>query len=206
MSAETENQSVTEEKKEAGREKRDSGGFWNGLIFGILLSVLVVGSIYIGRNVYYLIKVHQTQAEAERQTNGQSVVDAETLRKMRTVEEVINRYYYGEEITDKELREGIYRGMVEALNDPYSEYYSKEELEDVLETNEGISYGIGAYISLHQATNTAMISGVMEGTPAQEAGLREGDLIYKVDDVNTQGMSVSKVVRLVKGKKTQWFI
>jgi carboxyl-terminal processing protease len=89
--------------------------------------------------------------------------------------------------------------MVEALNDPYSEYYTKEELEETLNSTKGISYGIGAYISLNQDMDCAMISGVMEGTPAEEAGLREGDIIYKVDGEEARGLSVSEVVSLVKG-------
>ncbi|MBD5394112.1 MAG: S41 family peptidase [Lachnospiraceae bacterium] len=89
--------------------------------------------------------------------------------------------------------------MVAALGDPYSEYYTKEELEETLNSNKGISYGIGAYISLDQEMDMAMISGVMEDTPAEEAGLREGDIIYKVDGEETFGLSLSAVVSLVKG-------
>ena len=87
------------------------------------------------------------------------------------------------------------------MGDPYSEYYSKEELEDVMESNEGISYGIGAYISLNQTMNLPMISGVMDGAPSQEAGLREGDIIYEVDGESTQDYSLSKVVSMVKGEE-----
>ena len=65
----------------------------------------------------------------------------------------------------------------------------------------GISYGIGAYISINKQMNMAMISGVMEESPAQESGLREGDIIYEVDGESTQGMSLTQVVSRVKGKE-----
>ena len=68
-------------------------------------------------------------------------------------------------------------------------------------SNKGISYGIGAYISINKQSNMAMINGVMEGSPALEAGLREGDIIYEVDGEATQGMSLTQVVSLVKGRE-----
>lgn len=180
------------------KKKSTTRVFLSGLILGILLSILTAGGIFVGKNVYLLVKVHSTETSA---SGSGSVINTETLQKMKTVEDVINQYYYGEEISSADLQEGIYKGMVAALNDPYSEYYTKEELEDALNSNQGISYGIGAYISLNTEMNCAMISGVMEDTPAEQAGLREGDIIYKVDDADTIGLSVTEVVSLVKGKE-----
>lgn len=179
-------------------KKKNSRSFLSGLILGVFLSAVVFGGIFMARNIYILLKVHSTETSA---AGGESVISTETLQKMKTVEEVINGYYYGEEVTSEELQAGIYKGMVAALNDPYSEYYTKEELEETLNSNKGISYGIGAYISLNVEMDTAMINGVMEDTPAAQAGLREGDIIYKVDGEEVRGLSVSEVVSLVKGKE-----
>lgn len=179
-------------------KKKNSRSFLSGLILGVFLSAVVFGGIFMARNIYILLKVHSTETSA---AGSGSVISTETLQKMKTVEEVINEYYYGEEVTSEELQAGIYKGMVAALNDPYSEYYTKEELEETLNSNKGISYGIGAYISLNVEMDTAMISGVMEDTPAAQAGLREGDIIYKVDGEEARGLSVSEVVSLVKGKE-----
>lgn len=184
---------------DGGEKKGNLRGFFSGLVLGILISMLLAGSIFIGRNIYYLVKVRNAQAEVSAGEETASVVNSETLQKMKTVEEIINQFYYGEEVTEQELQDGIYRGMIAALGDPYSEYYSKEELQEVLNSTQGISYGIGATISLNSDMNMAMIVGVLEDTPAQEAGLREGDIIYKVDGKETKDMSVSKVVSLVKG-------
>ena len=78
-------------------------------------------------------------------------------------------------------------------------FYSKEELEDLYESSLGIYYGVGAYVSLDSATNLAKISGIIEGTPAEEADLRTDDIIYKVDGESTFQMSLSDVVSRVKG-------
>ena len=66
---------------------------------------------------------------------------------------------------------------------------------------EGIYYGIGAYVGSDTATGLTVISGVIEGAPAQEADLREGDLIYKVDGNVVQGMSTDEVVALIRGEE-----
>ncbi|MBD5455728.1 MAG: S41 family peptidase [Lachnospiraceae bacterium] len=177
------------------KKKGNPHSFLGGLVLGAFLSGLVFAAVYTARNGLAFINTHST----ETSSYGKSVLSTDTFQKIKTLEEVIKEYYYGDEVTSKGLQDGIYKGMVAALGDPYSEYYTKEELEETLNSNKGISYGIGAYISLDQEMDMAMISGVMEDTPAEEAGLREGDIIYKVDGEETFGLSLSAVVSLVKG-------
>ncbi|MDO4302290.1 MAG: S41 family peptidase [Bacillota bacterium] len=183
---------------EKTEKKQNRKNFLLGMVFGVLIVSLAVMCIYAGKMAYHLLSVRGTGAQS---ADGESVVSTDTIQKMRTIEEVIDSYYYGDEVTTAELQDGVYKGMMEALGDPYSEYYSTEELEDVVNSNQGISYGIGAYISMNQQMSMAMISGVMEESPAQEAGLREGDIIYQVEGESTQGMSLTKVVSLVKGRE-----
>lgn len=180
------------------REKKGSRTFLGGLLTGIIASIFVVCLIIVGKYAFLFIKNHSTQVSAP---GSESVINTETLQKMKTMEEMVDEYYYGDEVSKADIQDGIYKGMIEALDDPYSEYYTKEELEDVSNSTKGISYGIGAYISLNKDMDSAMIAGVMEGTPAEEAGLREGDIIFKVDGEETRGLSVSAVVAMVKGKE-----
>lgn len=187
-----EDEAIKKEKKQSRKN------FLLGMVLGILIVSLVFVSVYAGRMAYHLLTVRGTGAQS---TAGGSVVSTDTIQKMRTIEEIIDTYYYGDTVTAQELQNGVYKGMMASLGDPYSEYYSSEELEDVVNSNQGISYGIGALISMNQQMNMAMISGVMEESPAQEAGLREGDIIYQVEGESTQGMSLTKVVSLVKGRE-----
>ncbi len=179
-------------------KKRNSRSFLCGMLVGVLLTVVLTGSIFAARNIYMIIRAGGITT---RTAGSASIISTDTLQKMKTVEEVIAECYYGEEVTPEELQVGIYKGMVAALNDPYSEYYTKEELEETLNSNKGISYGIGAQVSLNKEMDTAMISGVLEDTPAAKAGLRAGDIIYKVDGEETRGLSVTEVVARVKGKE-----
>lgn len=191
--------SQEDEAKRQEEKKRLRRSFLGGMLSGALVfSALLLGVFAAGKMAFDLFAVRKTGAEI---TGNDSIVTADTIQKMRTIEEVIDTYYYGDEVTSGQLRDGVYKGMIATLGDPYSEYYSREELEDAVNSNQGISYGIGAMISINQQMNTAMISGVLEESPALEAGLREGDIIYKVGDEFTQGMSLTKVVSMVKGRE-----
>ena len=195
------NVEVRAEIEGENEKKKSSRDFRNGVITGGLIAALLLVGIYAGRMAYQMYRVREARADAAAE-GSESVINAETLQKMKIIEEAIqNRFYYEDDISYEELQDGIYKGMVNSLGDPYSEYYSKEELEEVVNSNNGISYGIGAYISINKQMNMAMISGVMEESPALEAGLREGDIIYEVDGESTQGMSLTQVVSRVKGKE-----
>lgn len=178
-------------------ENNEKKGFLPGLLVGTLAGAVLVCGIFVGVRLFQY--AHAAQGVQTKEADGGTVITTETLAKMQTIEQMIEEAYYGDDVSISQLQNGIYKGMVEALDDPYSEYYTKEELEEVLNGNEGISYGIGAYISLDQELQLPVIAGVMEESPAQKAGLQNGDIIYKVDDTYTQGMSLSKVVSMVKG-------
>lgn len=194
---------IAEETAEAESiGKKPSRYFWNGVVSGVLCMILVLAGAYAGRTAYQMIKIRRAGTDTAESGGTDSVINTATFQKMKTIEDAIDTYYfYDDEVDPEDIQEGIYKGMVEALGDPYSEYYTKEELEDAVNSNKGISYGIGAYISMSKQTNMAMISGVMEGSPALEAGLREGDIIYEVDGESTQGLSLTQVVSLVKGRE-----
>ncbi len=181
-------------------KKKSVKAFWGGLITGALIVLLLMTGVYAGSVAWRLISVRKTDASAA--SEGESIVNGDTLQKMKTIEEVIDTYYfYDDQVSAGDLQDGIYKGMVKALGDPYSEYYSVEELEEAVNSNQGISYGIGAYISMSKQMNMAMINGVMEESPALQAGLKEGDIIYEVDGESTQGLSLTQVVNRVKGRE-----
>ncbi|MGN0157177.1 MAG: S41 family peptidase [Lachnospiraceae bacterium] len=172
--------------------------FLSGFISGILLMALLFGAIYIGKQIYvlYLYK----QASVSTESKQEAVTGIDTNRKMQIIENTIDQYYL-DEVEPEKLQDGIYYGMVEALDDPYSTYYSAEDLVKMQQETQGIYYGIGAYVGMDKDTGLCTISGVIEETPAQEAGLRTGDVIYKVDGVSTQGMETTDVVALIKGEE-----
>lgn len=165
------------------KNKKGWGLFVLGLVIGLLVSLIII-SIIFRQNV---------------RLSDDMLLNERVLDKVGSMEQLIHDKFYLAEMTDEELEEGIYRGMLAALDDPYSEYYTAEELTALMNQTEGIYYGIGAYVGLDSVTALPKISGIIEGTPAEEAGLRPDDLIYKVDDESMYGLSLTEAVSLIKG-------
>lgn len=176
------------------------GGFLLGMMLGITATLLVVAFTFAGVKFYEALESRKTVEK--RRSNAESVVNEETEKKLSAIEDVISEYYYQDADIDVDaMTEGMYAGMVSALGDPYSVYYTEEAWEEMMRDTEGIYYGIGAYLMIDQVTGLGKISGVIDNTPAQEAGLRENDLLYKVDGESTAGMELSDIVSRVKGEE-----
>lgn len=171
--------------------------FAGGLIAGAALTLVLGGGIFTGVQLYQGIKA-STAAGAEGGSGDGELLSAETMRKLGVLEEMVGDYYL-EDISEAEMQQGVYKGLIEALDDPYSVYYTPEELEDLQEKTEGIYYGIGARVSMDANTQLPKIASVISGSPAEEAGILANDLLYKVDETEVQGMDLSSAVALVKG-------
>lgn len=189
---------VPQQEPEPAKEK---GMFLAGLLSGVVISALTASCIYVGiriTDIYQLRRAKQTSAEG---TAAESIVNDESVAKLEVIEEVIDEYYFEEEDIDvNSMIEGMYAGMVASLGDPYSVYYTEDEWKALMQETEGIYYGIGAYISLDKTTGFGKINGVIENTPAQEAGLRENDIIYQIDGELAQGLELTEIVSRIKGE------
>ena len=199
-----------QQPENGGKKTQDKSGkfFWGGLFTGLIMSLLVVSSVYVVNRIQYAHKSGQTvglhtREESQENTDGESVtgeaVNEDTVAKMKVIENVIDTYFYKENVDKDAMVDGIFKGMVESLGDPYSEYYSKEELESLYQDSFGVYYGVGAYVSLDTTTGLAKVSGIIADSPAEEADLRAEDIIYKVDDVDVTGMTLQETVSLIKG-------
>lgn len=188
--------------KEAGKRS-----FLNGLLTGVLAVVLVGTAVFCVKQAITLYgnKAAVLAAQDGGSENGagddSSIMNDTVLQKMGAIEKMVDYYYYQENIDEEAMEAGIYRGMIDSLGDPYSTYYSEEELSEIMDQTEGIYYGIGAYISLDLTTGLGKISGVISGTPAEAAELREGDLIYMIDGESAAGLELSEVVSRIKGEE-----
>ena len=173
--------------------------FAGGLIAGIVLTLFLGCGYFAGTQLYRAFQAQKGAVSASGDSQkAVSVANPATMQKMGVLEEMIDEYYL-EDAQESALEQGVYKGMIEALQDPYSTYYSQEELEELQNKTQGIYYGIGARVGIDADTQLPRIASVIEGTPAQEAGLMAGDLLYEVDGTCVQGMDLNSAVALVKG-------
>lgn len=199
--ARSETHSRTESKprqKTKGSWGSSNGVFFCGVIIGLAGALLVFAIAFIAFGLQNSIQ-QMTGQSARVELDEDSAINVELISKLQALEDTIDKYYYLGEVTDEELQTGMYRGIMEALGDPYSEYYSAEELTALMEQTQGVYYGIGAYISLDTETSLPKISGVIAGAPAESVNLRANDLIYEVDGESTYGLTLTEVVAMIKG-------
>ena len=187
-------ETVTESQRNAGK-----GLFLSGIIVGFAATLLVVGGIFIAFQIHRIVTV-KDDVSAQASYDEDSAVNAQTIKKLQLLEDTVKENFYLSEVTNEQLEDGMYRGLMEALDDPYSEYYTAEELNELTEQTQGIYYGIGAYVSMDSDTNLPKISGVIEGAPAADVDLRANDIIYEVDGVSTAGKTLTEAVSMIRGE------
>lgn len=132
---------------------------------------------------------------------ARGVLSGETAAKLLTLESMIDKYYYkADELTQEQLADGLYKGLLEALDDPYSVYYTEEETQKRNDSIEGSYSGIGAYVSADTESGYPKIAGVISGAPAEEAGLQENDLLCKADGESLKDMDLDLAVSMIRGE------
>ena len=126
--------------------------------------------------------------------------DASSEEKLSVLKGLIDENYIGD-VDEETLEEGIYKGYIQGLEDPYSVYYNEEETKDLYETTEGEYSGIGAVLSQDLESGVITLVQIYEDSPAAKAGLKDNDILTKVGDIEVTGMDLSEVVTYIKGEK-----
>ncbi|MCR4738864.1 MAG: S41 family peptidase [Lachnospiraceae bacterium] len=120
--------------------------------------------------------------------------------KVGFIEQVIDRYYLDE--TDKEeMTDGIYKGLVNGLGDEYSTYYNQKEFSEMMEDTEGVFEGIGAVLQTNPENGALTVVRPMKDSPAERAGVLEGDIIIEVDGESVVGEDINVAVSKIRGRK-----
>lgn len=163
----------------------------------LLLILLAVSLVFIMFWAGYFIGNFNAKNRGQGE-NGNTVLTESVIEKAEGIQDIIDQYYLEEEDV-KQVQEGVYKGMLEALGDPYSVYYTKEEYDDFKQSYEGEYCGIGAMLTQNADTGIITVVRPFEGSPAAEAGIKTDDILYKVEGEEVTGEDLSSVVAKVKG-------
>lgn len=169
-------------------------GFLSSTLCFVLVAMLVMQ--YFSATGQFLI----LGSSGASTLDAGAFLDEETRDKIDDLYEYINIYYY-EDFTEEALDESLYKGLLEGLNDPYSCYYTPQEYEDMMVSTTGTYYGIGAGVSQDLNTMEVTITKVYRGTPAEEAGLKNGDMILYVEDIAATSVDVNELVSHIRGEE-----
>jgi carboxyl-terminal processing protease len=153
------------------------------IAIGVLLLSAVLGGIY-GPNV------RATAASAD---------DYQTaVRDFTRVLDVVQNNYADQVDVDKTVYQGAIPGMLRML-DPHSSFFDAKQFSLLREDQRGKYYGVGMIVAPRE--NLTVVMAPYAGAPAYNAGLRPGDVITKVDEKSTTGLSTPEVADLLKGPK-----
>ncbi len=128
-----------------------------------------------------------------------SVIDKHTEQKLDTLQSIIEKNYLSD-YSKEDLENGLYKGLMEGLSDPYSVYYTEDEYNELTEDSEGVFEGIGAYLTQNPESKVVTITRPIPGSPAEKAGLLTGDILVEVDHENVEGEDLNITVAKIRGK------
>lgn len=117
---------------------------------------------------------------------------------MDTILQYVEEWYIDAPDTDKMI-ENATRGLLYALEDPYTFYYNAEEWKQMQEDDEGEYGGIGIQMLGNATDYTVTITRVFKDTPAERAGVKKGDLLVRVEDLEVDFYSMQNAVNIMRG-------
>ena len=112
--------------------------------------------------------------------------------------DIVDVNFY-EEADTSAMLEGAAQGLLTALGDPYTFYYTPEDYASMWEDDEGEYAGVGMQISASYVTGLCTISRVFDNGPAKDAGVHKGDILYQVEDLYVDAYNLQDAVDIMRG-------
>jgi carboxyl-terminal processing protease len=185
-----------------GRPRRPLGTIVMALAIALVV-ILGGGSLFLSG---YVLGVHQAG------TPGTSAADQAAFQPFWDAYASVSQRFALGPVAQPKLVEGAIKGLVDALGDPYSTYLSPEDFQNTLSDISGQFEGIGAEIGTVDATGKVVdcttfgpdcrleIVNPLDGSPAQAAGLKPGDVIATVDGASLDGLTMTQARDRIRGK------
>jgi carboxyl-terminal processing protease len=152
-----------------------------------LFAIVAVVLVAISFNAGYLLR----GSTSPDQSSGLSVVD-------EAWDAVYQNYVEPGKLDSTNLSHGAIKGLMTALDDPYSSFLDPDMYKLFQSDLEGTFEGIGAQVTMNKS-NQPVIVAPLENSPAQKAGIKTGDIILEIDGKSTEGLSIMEVVLNIRG-------
>lgn len=183
---------VEEEKTQ--QERNDASKFIKikkiPFVLGIVLLIFLTAGITAFTLAFGNEKVQSFAPKAATQR--------EEFDKLYSTYDTIKKQYF-KEVDDNTLINGAINGMLESLDDPYSDYMNEKEAANFKQSISSSFEGIGAEIQ--EQDSKIMVVSPIKGSPAEKAGIKPNDIILSVNGKSLQGMSSTEAVTQIRGKK-----
>lgn len=168
-------------------------------VYKIIMLIILVAFITFLITSIGMYQYFTNNDNAEKYLITSSSKNNDISSELNKYKSIIDKYYLGE-VDEEKLKEGAIKGYIEGLDDPYTEYISKEDMKDFLDETTGNFVGIGIYMVKNEETNKVMVLAPIKNSPAEKAGILPGDLIISSDDVEYTGDEMSVLANKIKGE------
>ena len=177
--------------------------FFTGLFTGLCSSLLLIA--VIGAALLYVRSkaeenIDNSVKAEENEEQGEEIPYDEIVNKLAFLQMLVDNYYL-EDVNQVSFADGIYKGFIASLKDPYSTYYTKDEYKALMESSSGTYCGIGATVSQNTKTGIITVVKPFATGPAYKVGILPGDVLYKVNGEEVTGIDLTEVVSRMKGKE-----
>lgn len=166
-----------------------NGGYMKKIGKIILALVLTAGVGFTG----YVVGLNRDSNATNKSEDQAHIEDMHMLKSL-----IDNNFLF--DYKEEDLYEGSLKGMFANLGDPYTQYYSKDEFSKLMETLDGRYKGIGVLVQASKEGFIKVVQ-VFDGSPASEAGLKEGDYIIKVEGKEYSADQMEEAVAIMKGEE-----
>ena len=117
------------------------------------------------------------------------------------IKKTIEDYYlWNNDINEEDLKNSAIKGYVAGLGDEYTEYIPASKMKDYTENITGSFVGVGIYMVADEESDRVLVYYPIPGSPAEKAGIKSGDLIISVDDVEYTAKDFDRIASFIKGK------
>ncbi len=167
----------------------------------IMLIILVAFITFILTSVgfyqYFVKGENSNKYLTVRSFSSKNKDISQTLNNYRAV---IDKYYLGD-VDEEKLKEGAIKGYIEGLGDLYTEYISKDDMQDYIQDTMGNFVGIGVYMVKDTRTNQIMILTPIKNSPAEKAGIQPGDYIIALNEQECTADDMTAISTKIKGEE-----
>lgn len=188
---------LREDIRRIEQERRKT--FCKGITLGVLTTLAVCLLVFFVIPVVQLQRIESSQkTQQAAQTDDSRLLTQPVESKIERLADVIDQLYY-EDVDKEDLVEGLYKGLLEGVGDPYTAYYTPEEYKELMISATSSLSGIGIVMQQDPDTMQVSVNYVYEGSPAEKAGILAGDLIVQAEDVMATSMELSEFATHIRG-------
>lgn len=177
-----------------------------GVILGVLITsvIMLLGNFFAGSLNSVLLEYKHSALSASG--DPAALPDEVFEKKMESIKKMIDENYIFD-YKKSQIQDGILKGLVDSLNDPYSQYYTAREFQAAMEQYNGAYTGIGVVVRQSDDKRSILILNVYSGSPAEKAGIKQGDIIVEIEGEKilpeTPFENTIALIRGAKGTKVE---